>query len=126
MDNRSKSLEDRLEIIPSLGIIVVGSFIVSIFGGFSLSEEVEWYKAQGFEVKEHRYDDFIATFDKNVLIDEHKIRRDGVREQSKYIFDKYGIINIFYDVDEKIIFFIAHWSQENQKAMIFSWKASYP
>jgi hypothetical protein len=81
---QSKSFEDITEIILSLGIIIVGSLIVSIFGGFSLSEEVEWYKAQGFEVKELGYEDFITTFDKNVFVDEHKIRRDGVREQSNY------------------------------------------
>ena len=117
-------MENYLNTGISLLVIIVGSFTVSIFGGFSLYEEVEWYKSHGYHVESLRYEDFISRFDEDFTLIIHDINRQGVREQAEYIYNKYGEINVFFDTDKRIIYFLAHYHPEIKNAMIFMWRAS--
>ena len=118
-------MDDRIEIILSIGIIIVGSFIVSMFGGFSLSEEVRWYESNGYIVMELGYDEFLSTISQDVQLVEHIVPRKGVRNQSELYTSNSNVI-IHYDIHKKIVYFKAQWSSESKRALIFIWRASIP
>jgi hypothetical protein len=117
-------MDDRIEIILILAIIVLGSFSVSIFGGFSLSEEVNWYYRQGYKIQDLLYDDFLSELDPDIIITEHYVARKGVRIQAE-IYNQVDPVVIFYDGEKQIIYFLAQWSSHSKRALIFIWRASF-
>jgi len=107
----------------SIVIIVLGAFLVSVFGSFSLSQELEWYKEQEFPVSEQDYS-ILSESLSSYTIDRHFIDRIGLREQALYVYDLYREIVVYYDTDESILYLVAHKFESNQRVMVFVWKAS--
>jgi hypothetical protein len=105
-------------------VLTLGSFFVSALGGFSLGEELEWYGRQGYNISELDYDLFVEYYE-GYKLHVHEIDRKGVREQSNYVKDLYGEIDIFFDKEKNIIYFQAHLIKSKKEVLIFMWKASY-